>query len=175
MAGEAKAAPKFVFSLDQKFAQGAIQLDPSSHPELLTSLLDPNAALPTGDVTIGGVNLSVAPGKNITVGPANVSFSVDANAAVGVFSTPATVRRAALQNVNLVSEIADTLAFSGPPGAKFLALRWGYDIAGTAAGNVALGSSANLNFSANADRKGYYALVRAVPADAKAKKSLEDL
>jgi hypothetical protein len=173
-----KPAPisqKFTFSLDNNFAQGAVQLDPNSHPELLAALLDPNATLPAGDLILVGGDLSVAPGRDITVGPAKVGFSADVHAAVGIFSTPGGVRDAVLQNVDLVSQIADTLAFSGPAGARFLMLRWDYDIAGTAAGSVALGPSANLAFSANADRKGYYAIVQAVVADAKASASLANL
>ncbi len=171
----APGAQKFTFSLDQNFAQGAVQIDSNSHPELLAALLDPNATLPAGDNVIAGGDLSAAPGKDITVGPAKVGFSADVNAAIGVFSTPATVREAVLKNADLVSQIADTLAFSGEAGTRFLMLRWGYDIAGTAAGSVALGPSANLSFSANAGRKGYYAIVQAVAADAKARASLSNL
>jgi len=144
------SAEKFNFTLDPNFAQGTAQLDVNSQPELLSALLDPAAPLPPGDNLIVGGDLSIAPGQDITVGPAKVGFSADANAALGVFSSPASLRTAALQNANLVSQIADALTFSGTPGAKFLLLRWGYDISGTAAGTVALGPAANLSFSADA-------------------------
>ena len=178
MATSPKPAPipqKFTFPLDNNFAQGAIELDPNSHPELLAALIDPNAILPAGDLTLVGADLSVAPGRDITVGPAKVGFSADVNASVGIFSTPGSVRDAVLKNADLVSQIADTLAFFGAPGARFLMLRWGYDISGTAAGTLALGPSANLAFSANAGRKGYYAIVQTVAADAKAGASLANL
>jgi hypothetical protein len=171
----APSAEKFTFALDHNFAQGAVQLDSNSHPELLKALLSPAATLPDGDVLLVGGDLSVAPGKNITVGPANVGFSADLNAAVGVFSAPGTVRDAVLKGADLVSQITDTLKFSAAPGARFLMLRWGYDISATAAGSVALGPSASLGFSANADRKGFYAIVQAVAADAKAVASLANL
>src|SRR3974390_2717398 len=122
MATPAVDIKKFTFSLDQDFAQGAIQLDPSSHPELLTSLLNPDQSLPPGDVTIIGADLSVAPGKDINVGPAKVGFSADLNATVGVYSTPGGVRDAVLKNADLVSQIADTLGFSGAAGERFLLL-----------------------------------------------------
>jgi hypothetical protein len=166
---------KFTFNLDPNFAQGAVQLSPGSVPNLLAALLDPTASLPAGDSIIAGADLSVAPGKNITVGPANVGFSADANAEIAIFSTPATVREAVIKDAGLVSEITDTLAFPGDATTRFLMLRWGYDISGTAAGSVALGPSANLSFSANANRKGYYALVQAVGADAKTLSSLSNL
>jgi hypothetical protein len=169
------SAEKFNFTLDPNFAQGTVQLDANSHPELLTALLDPAVPLPAGDNLIVGGDLSIAPGQDITVGPAKVGFSADVNAALGVFSSPASLRTAVLQNANLVSQIADALTFSGAPGAKFLLLRWGYDISGTAAGTVALGPAANLNFSADAGSKGYFAIVQSVAADAKARASLAHL
>jgi len=174
----APSAEKFTFDLDHNFAQGAVQLDSNSHPELLKALLSPAAPLPDGDVLLVGGDLSVAPGKDITVGPANVGFSADLNAAVGVFSAPGTVRDAVIKGADLVSQITGTLAFSvlpGPTPTKFLMLRWGYDISATAVGSVALGPSASLGFSAKADRKGFYAIVQAVAADAKAVASLTNL
>jgi hypothetical protein len=166
---------KFTYPLDGKFGQGAIQIDPTTNRAWLAALADPSNTLPDGDVPLVGAELSVAPGRDITVGPAKVGFSADVNAALGVYSTPATVRQAALKNADLVSQVADALAFTGEAGDKFLLLRWGYDIEGTAAGSVALAPSANLSFSANAARKGYYAIVQTVPGDSKAVSSLENL
>ena len=131
------SAHQFIFTLDQGLAKGAIQIDPGSHPELLAALVGPGAQLPTGDVLLIGGDLSVAPGNDITVGPAKVGFTADINAAIGVFSTPAGARDAVLKNADLVSQIAGTLHFSGADGSKFLMLRWGYDIGGTATGSVA--------------------------------------
>jgi len=165
---------KFVFPLNRDFATGAIHLDLSSYPKLLAALRNPNASLPEDDVIAGGA-LSAAPSKDITMGPAKVAFSADADAAIGIFSTPADVRQAVLRNADLLSQISDTLSFPAEAGTRFLMLRWGYDIAGTAAGNVALGPSANLSFSANAGRRGYYAIVQEVLADAKALTSLTNL
>lgn len=168
-------AKKFTFSLNGVEAAGAFQLDPGSHPELLKSLIDPKAPLPSGDVLVAGGDLSIAPGQPIAIGPAKVGFSADVNAALGVFATPGPLREALLANSGLVSEVADALSFSGPAGTSFLMLRWGYDIAGTAAGSVAMGPSANLSLSANAGRKGYYAIVQSVPSDGKALESLVNL
>lgn len=165
---------KLVFPLNRDFATGAIQLDLSSYPKMLAALRDPDASLPEDDVVARGV-LSAAPGKNITMGPAKVAFSADADAAIGIFSTPAAVREAVLTNAGLLSQISDTLSFPGKVGTRLLMLRWGYNIAGTAAGDVALGPSANLSFSANAGRRGYYAIVQEVLADARAVTSLTNL
>ena len=82
--GAALGAQKFTFSLDPNLAQGAVQLDPNSHPELLATLADASANLPPGDVILVGEELSAAPGKNITVGPAKVGFSADLNAALAL-------------------------------------------------------------------------------------------
>lgn len=112
------SAEKFNFTLDPSFAQGTVQLEASSHPELLTALLDPASPLPPGDNLIVGGDLSIAPGQDITVGPAKVGFSADVNAALGVFSSPASLRSAGLQNAKLVSQISDALTFSGAPGAR---------------------------------------------------------
>jgi hypothetical protein len=173
--GVSSGANRFPFSLDQNLAKGVIELDPSSSPEMLAALLDPNQPLPAGDVLFIGGDLSVAPGKDIQVGPAKVGFSADANAALGVFATPASIRTAILKNADLVSQIADNLSFSGPADGQFLMLRWGYDISGTVAGSVALGPATNLSFNANAGRKGYYAIVQSVAAGAKARASIESL
>jgi hypothetical protein len=169
----ALGAQKFNFALDKKFGAGSIDLDVSGNTDLLKALLDANAALPAGDVVLLGGQLAV--GENITVGPAKVGFSADLNASVGVFSTPGALRGALLAKADLVSEIADAIEFHGDAGSRFLLLRWGYDIAGTAAGSVALGASASLNFHANAGRKGFYAVVQTVASDAKAKASLGNL
>ena len=168
-------AQNFTFSLDRALAQGAVQVDPCAHPELLAALADPNALLPDGDVILAGGALSVAPGEAIAVGEAKVGFSADVNAMIGVFATPGGARDAILKNADLVSQVADAIQFSCEAGSKFIALRWGYDISGTVPGTVALAPAANLSFSANAGRKAYYAIVQAVAGDAKASESLARL
>ena len=168
-------AQKFPFSLDHNFAQGVVEIDANSHPELLKALLEPPAPLPSNDVLLIGAELSVSPDNDIKVGPANVGFSAAADAAIGVFSSPADIRAALLDKADLVSQISDALDFSADGSKKFLMLRWGYDISATAAGSVALGPSASLSFDANAGRKGYYALVQAVPHNAEAFASLKNL
>src|SRR6516164_7347421 len=88
------------------------------------------------------------------VGPAKVGFFADVNAAIGVFSTPATLRQALLKNVDVVAQIKDAIEL--PQGAKFLLLRWGYDLSATASGSVALGPTTSVNFSASGETKGYF-------------------
>jgi hypothetical protein len=168
-------AQKFPFSLDRNFAQGVVEMDANSHPELLQALLNPTAPLPSNDVLLIGTGLSVSPGNDIRVGPANVGFSAAADAAIGVFSTPVPLRAALMDKADLVSQISDVLAFSADANRKFLMLRWGYDISATAAGSVALGPSASFSFDANAGRKGYYAVVQSVPDNAQAFASLKNL
>jgi len=58
-ANPAAVAQKFTFSLDNNFAAGAIQIDPSSHPELL-AVMAAGGKLPDGDVLLVGVDLQVA-------------------------------------------------------------------------------------------------------------------
>src|SRR5215472_8398976 len=138
-------AQKFTFSLDRNLATGAIQLDPSAHPELLASLAN-NGKLPDGDNLIEGDDLEVAPGQNIEVGPAKLGFSADVNAALGIYSTLGNLRAELLKNAGLVSQISDAITL--PQGQKLLLLRWGYDLSSSASGSMALGPATNVNFSA---------------------------
>jgi hypothetical protein len=163
---------QFTFSLDHDLATGAIQLDPSSHPELLVSL-STNADLPDGDHLIEATDLRVASGHNITVGKEKVEFSADVNAALGIYSTPGSLRAALLKNAGLVSQIAEAIRL--PEGRKLLLLRWGYDLSGTMSGSVALGPATNVSFSATGETKGYFAIVQGVDANAKAADSIADL
>jgi hypothetical protein len=132
-------AQKFTFSLDHNLATGAIQLDPSAHPELLAVFVG-NGKLPDGDNLIEGGDLQVAPGQDTTIGPAKVGFPADVNAAIGVYSTPANLRTEMLKDAGLVSQIADAITL--PQGQKLLLLRWGFDLSGTAPGSVAWGPAA---------------------------------
>jgi hypothetical protein len=163
---------KFTFSLDHNLASGAIQLDPSAHPELAASIAA-NDSLPAGDNLIEGADLQVAPGQNIAVGPAKVGFSADVNAALGVYSTPGNARAELLKNAGLVSQISDAIAL--PQGDRLLLLRWGYDLSGTASGSLALAPAANVSFSASGETKGYFAIMQGVGADAKGLDSLTRL
>jgi hypothetical protein len=113
---------KFSFSLDHNIATGAVDIDPSSNPELLASLAT-DGPLPAGDHFIAGGHLQVAPGQNIGVGPAKVGFSADVSAAVGIYSTPANLRKELLNNVGLVEQVADQIAL--PEGQRFLQLSLG--------------------------------------------------
>jgi len=153
----------FTFSLDRDLATGAVQLDPSAHPELAKSLLN-NAALPDGDNVIEGADLQVAPGQPIAVGPAQVGFSAGANAVLGIYSTPGNLRAALLKNADLVEQIADAITL--PKAEKLLLLRWGYDLSGQASGAVALGPAGSLGLSASGETSGYFAIVQGVSATA---------
>jgi len=165
-------AQKFTFSLDRNLATGAIQLDPSAHPELLASLAN-NGKLPDGDNLIEGDDLEVAPGQNIEVGPAKLGFSADVNAALGIYSTLGNLRAELLKNAGLVSQISDAITL--PQGQKLLLLRWGYDLSSSASGSMALGPATNVNFSASGETKGYFAVVQGVGADANGLQSLTNL
>jgi hypothetical protein len=148
-------AQKFSFSLDNNFATGSIQIDPASHPELLVA-----GPLPDSDIVLGGADLQVAPGQDIKVGPASVGFSADANASLALFTTKGALRDGLLKEPSVISQIGDNLVL--PDGDKFLMLRWGYDISGTASGAVALAAGTNLEFSASADTKGYFAVAKGI-------------
>ena len=162
----------FTFALDPELAIGAVQLDPSAHPELLKSLLD-NAALPDGDNVIEGADLQVAPGQPIALGPAQVGFKAEANALLGVYSTPGNLRAALLRNADLVEQIADAITL--PKAEKLLLLRWGYDISGQASGAVALGPGASLRLTASGEAVGYFAIVQGVRATSGTRESLTSL
>lgn len=162
--------PDLSFPLNTSFATGAVTLD------LDPALAGPGALLPAVDTVIASANISAAPGNPISFGPAKVGFSADANASLGIFASPASVRTGVLDNAPLVADLADTVAFTGESAAaKFLLLRWGYDISANVSGAVALAPAANLTFSGDAGSKGFYALVTAVQSDALVKASLDQL
>src|SRR4051812_21593137 len=162
----------FTFSLDPDLATGAVQLDPSAHPDLLESLLN-NAELPEGDNVIEGANLQVAPGQPIALGPAKVAFKADADALIGIYSTPGRLRSALLSNSDLVEQLAEAITL--PEADRLLLLRWRYDISGEASGAVALGPATSVNFAASGETSGYFAIVQGASATAGTRDSLTSL
>lgn len=163
----------FTFSLDHNFATGAIQIDPSSQPQLLAALVTSGGALPGNDVVLAGASLQIAPGRDIAVGPAHVGFSADANASLALLTTAGALRAGLVRDPSVISQIGDHLTL--PSGDRFLMLRWGYDLAAAASGSVAMAPGANLSFSANADTRGYFAIAQGVAATANAAAALSNL
>lgn len=158
------------FPLATAFATGEVDLD------LDPALAAPQTLLPAVDTEIAGANISVGPAKSITFGPAKVAFSAGANASIGIFTSPSSVRTAVLANAPLVADLADSLVFAGEvASAKFLMLRWGYDLSANVSGEVALAPAVNLNFSGDAGSKGFYALITSANPDAEVKASLDRL
>jgi len=162
----------FSFSLDHNFANGTVQIDPASQPQLLASLVT-GGALPASDVVLAGASLTVVPGQDVSVGPAHVGFSADANASLAVLTSAGALRAALLKDPSVIAQIGDNIVL--PSGDRFLMLRWGYDLAAAASGSVAMAPGANLTFSASGDTRGYFAIAQGVAATANATTALTNL
>ncbi|HEY0546573.1 MAG TPA: hypothetical protein VGC91_14440 [Pyrinomonadaceae bacterium] len=152
--------------LDDKFALG-LSITADKDPEVAAALAS-DQPFPQRDVELGNISVSGEAGKdvkfNVTRGgtvKGSVSFkaTASAHAGMGIYFDPAKLL-AALE-LDKQKELAVSL--EKDPNFYFLTINWGYDLAETIKGSVALGGPGAINFAQDGSRNAAYAVVRRLP------------
>jgi hypothetical protein len=166
------AAPQTIVS-----TTGIPKIDVTGDSAAVAAILNNTPFDDSADVAIGKVSASISGGQTLQLpsGPSDtVAFSGSASAlsAVASYISPAN-----LANDLGFSDAGNPLAidFGKDPNSRWMALRWGYSLAGGASGKVALGSYGAATFGVDGSSEGLYALVRRVPKQTLARDACVDL
>lgn len=123
-------------------------------------------------IDIGHIQFETSAGKQVKfqAGSAQVQFSLSGGVSggAGVFSNPAD----ALASLSLDAPPQLDLALPSIPSARYLLMRFGYDISGSASGSHPIGALGSLTFGVEAKRESLFAVVHAFPATAGAHTAL---
>jgi|GEM_PF-906579 len=135
----------------------------------LTAIKDPKVAaalaandkFPVGDVRLGDIAVSGEAGKSVKFagdkGSVEFKASAEAHAGMGVYFDPDKL----LEALELNDNIAPGMSLGSDSDSFYLVLNWGYDLAGSAKGSIALGANPlTIEFGAEGRRTGSYAVVR---------------
>lgn len=135
----------------------------------LTAVKDPGVAaalaanlpFPAGDVRLGDIAVSGEAGRSVKFagdrGSVEFKASGEARAGLGVYFDPGQL----LGALDLDDDIAPGMSLKSDPNSLYLVLSWGYDLAGSAKGSLALGANPlTISFGAEGKRAGSYAVVR---------------
>ncbi|MGH9800927.1 MAG: hypothetical protein ACRD82_11235, partial [Blastocatellia bacterium] len=143
--------------------------------DVLAALASPNLPFPNRQIELGKISAQGQAGQSIKFLSGNrgsVSFKADGSAfaGLGVYPDPA----ALLTELGLDDNIAPAVKLATDANSNYLALRWGYDISGSAKGKIALGTGA-ITFGAEGSREGAYAVIRRLPKTTPAVKAVAEL
>ena len=150
-------------NLNQNFlsGHGQVGLDitpPATQPDVLAAFAN-NSALPFRQIDLGSITAKASAGVDKIAfgdGVGQVSFtgSASAFAGLGVYPDPDKL----LTDLKLEGDLAKGMNLPSDQNTLYLALRWGYDLAASAKGSLALG--APVTFSGSAKREALYAVIR---------------
>ncbi|HEX8335366.1 MAG TPA: hypothetical protein VF621_01470, partial [Pyrinomonadaceae bacterium] len=140
----------------------------------LTAVKDPKVAaalaanqqFPAGDVRLGDISVSGEGGRSVKFagdrGSVEFKAGAEARAGLGVYFDPDQM----LAALDLDDNIAPGMSLKSDPDSLYLVLSWGYDLAGSAKGSLALGANPlTISFGAEGKRTGSYAVVRRFARD----------
>ncbi|PYY13248.1 MAG: hypothetical protein DMG60_22350, partial [Acidobacteria bacterium] len=120
-----------------------------------------NQPFPQWDTKLGELTAKAATADPIRLpssGGVLVQFSgnVSAYAGLGLFTDPAKL----VNSLGIADDLSAGLTLSGGNDSGFCVLRWGYDLAASAQGSVALAAPGSLTFGVDGSREAVYAVVR---------------
>ena len=145
--------------------------------DVLAALLT-DTAFPPRKIDVSEIGASVAGQRafQLESGKGKVTFSGGASGyqRLTVLDDPAEVT-ALLVRDTINDDIAQGLALEKKANHRFLLLRWGYELQGSAKGSVALGFGATGTFGAEAKRLGAFAVVRQLPGDLGAASAVQEV
>lgn len=153
-------------NLNQKFLSGAGQVSiditaPDTQPDVLAAFAN-NTAFPNRQINLGSISAKASAGTDkikFGDGAGQVTFSGSASAFAGLGAYPDPAKL--LNDLKLEGDLAPGLKLPSDPNSLYLVLRWGYDLAASAKGAIALG--APLTFSFSGKREALYAVIRQLP------------
>ena len=154
--------PIIPFSRNKSLFDGGstagIEIKADASADLLAAIAA-RKPFPSRDIEVAQGSLSFQGGKDLTFksdrGTVTFEGSASAFAALGVFSDAARVR----DLLEADEHVADGLTFGTAAGDRLLVLRWGYDVAGSAKGAMALGAGGSVTLGVEGAREGLYAVV----------------
>lgn len=142
-----------------------IEVTGPTDPALL-GLFALNQTFPAGvEIELGKMSARIAGGLDrieFLAGQSIVAFkaSAEAHTGLGVYSDPRRLLKALKFNTDLEETIENGLALNAEGNDLFVMLQWGYDLAASATGTLALGTLGAAKFTAKGDRAGVYAVIR---------------
>lgn len=160
----------FTFTKNKNFLDASsavgVSLTGTQAADVLAAITK-NKPFPARQIELGSLQLSASTGENISFltgkGKVNFSASASAFAGLGVYPDPANMLAALQLNESFNDNLAGGLVLEKDENANYLALRWGYDLKGSAKGAIAFGAPGAITFGVDGSREGVYAVVRKLP------------
>ncbi|MBZ5552136.1 MAG: hypothetical protein LAO21_05400 [Acidobacteriia bacterium] len=126
----------------------------------VVSALATDSPFPQRTIELGREAIKASAGRDILFGSGNaeVSFngSASAFAQLGVYFDP----DAMLRGLELNDNIEPGMKLENDPDVLYSALRWGYDVKGSASGSIAMGAPGAVTFGVDGGQEGLYAVIR---------------
>jgi hypothetical protein len=168
----------FEFSKDGKFLEGkasvGIELLAPDAPAV-TAALAGNSPFPPGTIKLGTISSSVKGGtgsirfRGSRTGSVSFKGSAGIDGGLAVYSTAGELRK----DLDPDTKTFDGLEFPETGVSRYAALKWDYDIQAALKGSVALGAGSTIKFSADGQRDGLFAVVRAFGTDPPARDAVQ--
>jgi len=151
------------FDRNKKFLAGGaaagLSFNASIFPDVALALAS-NSPFPQRQIELGNAQVNASASKDVKFGnqSSSVTFSGSASAfaKLGVYFDP----KQMLAALQLDDDIAPGMNVASDANSLFVALRWGYDLAASTKGALALGAPGAITFSATGSREAKYAVVR---------------
>ncbi len=160
----------FCFTKDGKYLDGrvavSIEVCAPSAP-LVAAALAANAGFPAGTVRLGWISARVKGGTDTIRFRGSLSGTVSFkggaafDGGLAVYSTGDDLRK----DLDPDGKTLDAVDLPDNGVSRYVALTWAYDIQATAKGALALGAGSNIRFSAEGQRDGFFAVIRAFDVD----------
>jgi hypothetical protein len=153
-------------NLNKNFLSGNGQvgievIPPSTQADVIAAFAN-NTPLPFRQINLGSISAKASAGTGeigFGAGAGQVSFSGSASALAGLGAYPDPAQL--LSDLKLDADLETALELPKDANNLYVALRWGYDLAASVKGAIALG--APLTFSASGKKEALYAVIRRLP------------
>ena len=150
-------------------ADVGVEVSAIRDPAIAAAMLA-DTPFPAGECDLASISLRGEAGRDITFGSGSgtVRFSGAAgvHGGVAVFDSAASLVNM-IRQAGLADQVVSTLRLPDEPGVRYMAMVWGYDVAGRAGGAVGLGPS--ITFGVEGARKAFHSVIRRFEAQSGAR------
>lgn len=152
------------FERNKRFLSGGsavgIEITATKDPKVLAALTT-NQPFPPGDVKLGDISVSGEAGKDVSFlgkkGSVGFKASAEAHAGLAVYFDPNEL----VDALELNEKISPGLNLTKDSDFLYVLLNWGYDVAASAKGSIALGANPlTINFSGELKTAAAYGVIR---------------
>lgn len=166
---------EFTFTKDGQFLDDQVSaVIEVSASEAAAAFLKADEPFPNGTRRVGSLSVNVHgnPGA-IKFGGAQgtVTFSAQGSSSIGVYDNIADLLKDLAPDSD--KEALQGLTIDAPGATQFVLLDWGYDIAGSGKGSIALGAGATATFAADGATDGLFAVIRGFATPPKSREALQ--